>query len=161
MTIRPNADTGDDAAQSFLDTNLAHFRDHIETFVDRDLVEIDREFLCALMAPVTAQQEEEAQRVARDAMTAALRERAPDLLPLFGEYSDASTDLAVAYEASGRSRGIALACAMRPSHTHPLDISTWEAWQLFPIPGSVPDADATHAEVIARLEQSAALDADA
>ena len=161
MTPRPNADLGDDAAQSYLDSNLAYFRDHIESFVDRDLVEIDQTFLCALMAPVTAPQEEETQTGARDAMTAALRARAPDLLPLFGEYSDASTDLAVAYEASGRSRGIALACAMRSPRTDPLDISTWEAWQLFPIPGSVPDADATHAEVIARLEQSAALDADA
>jgi hypothetical protein len=64
---------------------------------------------------------------------------------------DAGSDLAAMSEADGRDRGIALACALRPPRTDPLNISTWEAFQLFPVPGSVPAADATYAAEKDRL----------
>ena len=149
------------APLGYLDHNIAYFTDRVKALADPDIIEIDRSFLMGREDNPAAFMEWEAWTAAYHALETAVLDVAPHLRPLLDAVGDRGGDLGAASERDGRERGIALACALLPVRTDPLDISALEAFQLFPLPGSVPDADATYAEVVAWLELSAALDADA
>ena len=144
---------------NFLDANLAYFRDHMDELVDPDLIAIDRNHLADLMSETTARAEWDDWTAAYRDLLAAVERDAPHLLPLLGRVCDAGGDLATASEAAGRNRGIALACAMRPPRTDPpeLQIATWEAFEMFPLPGSVPNAEEVTAQVYARERRELAI----
>jgi hypothetical protein len=141
-----------DQIPDYLDHNIAYVTGHLAELADPDLIEIDNSFFLTRRDNPTARDAWEAWREAYHALQERIDAEAPHLRPLLDRMGDAGGDLGAQSETDGRDRGIALACALRPPRTDPLDISTWEAFQLFPLPGSVPDADATSAAVIAGLK---------
>jgi hypothetical protein len=140
-----------DLLPDYLDHNIAYFCEHMDEFVDPDLLEIDGMFLAELMGNTVAPAQWAVWAEAYRALQDAIDQDAPHLRPLLNRMGDAGGDLAAASEMDGLHRGVALTGAMRPPRTDPDGISTWEAFQLFPLPGSVPNAEATAAAVIARL----------
>jgi hypothetical protein len=139
-----------DLLPDYLAHNIAYVMEHLAELADPDLIEIDNEFFLTRLDNPTARAAEAAWRDAYRAMQNAIDAEAPHLRPLLDRMGDAGGDLAAMSEIDGRDRGIALACSLRPPRTDPLDldISTWDAFQLFPVPGSVPDAEAISAAVI-------------
>ena len=139
-----------DPRSDYLPGNIAHLWEHIETLADPDIREIDDTFFIGADENPTARAAWELWDAAYAALKAAIDRDAPHLRPLLDRMGDAGGDIGAASEAAGRDRGIALTCALHPERVYPLDISTWEAFQMFPLPGSVPDADAVSAAVIER-----------
>jgi hypothetical protein len=135
--------------KNYLDANLAVIAAHHHELADTGLIAFAADDLADLMVPVAPELTAERNALQKD-LTAALKERAPDLLPLFGDFADAFNDLATAYEADALTRATAVACALRPPRADLADVQmdAWDAMQMLPLLGSVPDEAAVSAAVL-------------
>jgi hypothetical protein len=151
FVVKESAMAAADPLTDYAEPNATYVAGHLDELADPALIEIDDTFLRPRLDNPTARDAWETWGAAYRVLQAAIDADAPHLRPLLDRLGDAGGDLGAKSETDGRDRGIALACAMRPSRTDPLDMTTWEAFQLFPLPGSVPDAAAISAAVINRL----------
>jgi hypothetical protein len=116
-----------------LDANVAALIDHLNTFIDPNLVAIDQELLDGRTDPVVSAQWEALNADYR-ALRAAIETDHDEALRLLDAIEDATGDLHAVSDAAGRNRGIGLTCAMRPSPAHPDGIGAFEAFQMVPLP---------------------------